>query len=178
MRWSKRITNGISVYSATFSGRETRSDHDSVFSTAYDFGALSPNSSTSVVMPNVAAKTACPCERYSANSAVAMEDIATLTMLLPTRIVTSSRWGFDLRSATMSAWGIPSSTIESTRCFGRENSAISEEEKNADIATRKTMATAPSIACVCRSIAGSWRTVTASVVGDKPILTYGASGGN
>jgi hypothetical protein len=60
VRWSKRTTSGKRTYSESFSGRAMRSAHDSVFSTAYDFGALSPNRSTRAVIPNVAAATACP----------------------------------------------------------------------------------------------------------------------
>ncbi len=76
-------------------------------------------------------------------SAVAMDDIAMLTMLLPTRIVTSRRCGSFLSDSTVFAPGTPSSTSASTRCFASENIAISDEEKNAESKRRTTMVMIP-----------------------------------
>jgi hypothetical protein len=76
---------------------------------------------------------------------VAIEDMAMLTILFPTRIVTSSRWGSLLRSARVSAPATPSSTIFSSRWGASENIAISDEEKKADSATRRTMTTTPTV---------------------------------
>jgi hypothetical protein len=99
--------------------------------------------------------------------------MAMLTMLLPTRIVTSSRWGSDLSPLTVSAFGTPSSTIDSTRCCGSEKKAISEEEKNAESPISKAIASTPRAVMVVLLRAGSWSTSLARNMptSDKPIIT-------
>ena len=106
---------------------------------------------------------------------VAIEDIAMLTMLLPTRIVIRSRWGSDFSSWTTRAPCTSSSTSDSTRWRASENIAISEEEKNADSAIRNRMATAPAIVMVV-SVSGTTSVICAKLptpaalaVGDKPM---------
>jgi hypothetical protein len=89
-----------------------------------------------------------------ARSPVAIDDIAMLTMLLPTRIVTSSRWGSSLRSCSVSAPRSPSVTIESTRWGGSENIAISDEEKKADRPSNSRIVAPPTTA-MTRSPAGT-----------------------
>jgi len=73
-----------------------------------------------------------------------MEVIATLTMLLPTRIVTNRRWGFCFMPRIVSALLRPRRRGLSTRCCGSENIAISDEEKNADSPIKKRIAATPS----------------------------------
>jgi hypothetical protein len=63
---------------------------------------------------------------------VEIEDIVMLTMLFPTRIVTSKRWGSSLRDLIARAPRLPSSIIASIWWADKENSAISDDEKKPD----------------------------------------------
>src|SRR6056297_882732 len=108
---------------------------------------------------------------------VEMEDIVMLTMLFPTRIVTSKRWGSSLRDLTTCAPRFPSSAIASTWWAGRENNAISDDEKNPDPMMRnKIMRMPTTVTPVCPSSTPTTGTVysvvlasDATVSTDNPI---------
>jgi len=69
--------------------------------------------------------------------------------------------------------GIPSSTMESTRCFASENIAISEEEKNADSAISATITTAPATVTVVSVMGTIWRASTFGIT--TLVLLFGES---
>jgi hypothetical protein len=62
------------------------------------------------------------------------------------------------------------------RCFGSENIAISDEEKNADIASNTIIVRIPRTVTIGSSMAGSCGTPVVSDIGHKPILPYTRSG--
>ena len=98
-------------------------------------GSTSPNRMMMTVMTTVAAPTP-PCPKRDTAKAVAVEDARLFTKLFPIKMVVKSPSISDFKVATRRAPYIFSLTICRSCTLERESSAVSEEEKNAEAATK------------------------------------------